>query len=130
MSFLQPLPPITVGNADYDRLMAIAETWRSRRPDVAEMLMSELSRAELRPQGGLDPRVVAMHSRVLFGYSHSRDTQAVTLVYPNEADIAAGRISIATPVGTALLGLHEGGSIGWLTRSGVERRITLHKVLN
>ncbi len=130
MSFLQPLPPVMVGNADYDRLLPLAEAWRSRRPDLAEMLIGELSRAELRPQGHLDPRVVAMYSRVTFGYSHSRETQNATLVYPSEADIAAGRISIATPVGTALIGLREGDSIAWLTQSGVERRIILHKVVN
>lgn len=128
MSFLHPLPPITIGNADYDRLVPLAEAVRHRRPDVADMLSRELARADLQPQDGLDRRVVAMNSRVLFGYCHSRDTQAAKLVYPAEADIALGRLSIATPVGAALLGLCEGDSIGWLTASGLERRITLHRV--
>ena len=42
----------------------------------------------------------------------------MTLVYPPEADIDAGRISVPTPIGTALLGLAEGQSIDWTARDG------------
>lgn len=50
------------------------------------------------------------------------------LVYPGEADIAAGRVSVLTPIGTALIGLAEGQSIVWQTRTGVSKRLTVLKV--
>ena len=54
--------------------------------------------------------------------------QTVTLVYPEEADISQGKISILTPIGTALIGLHAGHSITWETRSGELRRLTVLQV--
>ena len=49
----------------------------------------------------------------------------MTLVYPPEANIDAGRISVATPIGTALLGLAEGQSIDWTARDGRKQRLTV-----
>jgi regulator of nucleoside diphosphate kinase len=52
----------------------------------------------------------------------------VTLVYPAEADIAEGRISVLTPVGTALIGLRAGQSITWRTRDGRKQVLTVLRV--
>jgi regulator of nucleoside diphosphate kinase len=52
----------------------------------------------------------------------------VTLVYPGEADIGQGRISVLTPVGAALIGLSKGQSIDWATRTGETRRLTVIEV--
>jgi regulator of nucleoside diphosphate kinase len=43
-------------------------------------------------------------------------------VYPREADIDAGKISILVPVGSALLGLRVGQSIDWTLPGGRKRR--------
>jgi regulator of nucleoside diphosphate kinase len=53
--------------------------------------------------------------------------QTVTLVYPQEADISKGRISVLTPIGTALIGLPVGKSIDWTTRTGETKRLTVLK---
>ena len=52
----------------------------------------------------------------------------MTLVYPREADIADGKVSVLTPIGTALIGLAEGQSILWPTRTGASKRLTVLKV--
>jgi regulator of nucleoside diphosphate kinase len=44
------------------------------------------------------------------------------------ANIAEGRISVLTPVGTALLGLTAGQSISWLTRDGRRQTLTVLSV--
>jgi regulator of nucleoside diphosphate kinase len=49
----------------------------------------------------------------------------VTLVYPVDADIATGRISIMTPVGTALIGLRVGQSISWRSRDNRKHMLTV-----
>ncbi len=37
-------------------------------------------------------------------------------------------MSVLTPIGAALIGLARGASIGWETREGVERRLTVLEV--
>jgi len=51
------------------------------------------------------------------------EPQKVTLVFPVEADIEKGKISVTTPVGTALIGLSVGQSIDWTDRSGKSHRL-------
>jgi regulator of nucleoside diphosphate kinase len=49
-------------------------------------------------------------------------------VLPPEADISAGRISVLTPIGAALIGLSPGQSIDWETRDGRVGRLTVESV--
>ncbi len=55
--------------------------------------------------------------------------RTVELVYPRDADISAGRVSILTPVGAGMIGLRTGQSILWPDRDGRERKLTIVKVL-
>ena len=68
---------------------------------------------------------VRMGSEVAFRDDTTGKVQAVSLVYPGEADIGRGRISVLTPVGAALLGLSKGQSIDWSTRTGTAKRLTV-----
>jgi regulator of nucleoside diphosphate kinase len=49
----------------------------------------------------------------------------VRLVYPNAADIDAGRVSVLTPIGAALIGLSAGQAISFETPSGEQRSLTV-----
>ena len=62
-----------------------------------------------------------MHSVVTFLDRGSDASRTVELVYPQEADIDAGKVSILTPVGAGLIGLSQGDSILWPDRDGHER---------
>jgi len=42
-------------------------------------------------------------------------------VFPGEADIAQGRISLLAPVGTALLGYRVGDVVRWQVPGGLRR---------
>jgi regulator of nucleoside diphosphate kinase len=128
MSFLDPRPAILLTAADADRLSAIAEAARASQPAVAGMLEAEVVRAGIVAPADMPPDTVTMHSHVTFGYDHSMRSHWLTLVYPAEADLDLAKISVATPVGAALIGLREGQSIAWHTASGAVRRITLNKV--
>ena len=52
----------------------------------------------------------------------------VTLVFPADADIDAGKLSVLSPVGTALLGYAEGDTVEWEVPAG-KRRIRIEKIL-
>jgi regulator of nucleoside diphosphate kinase len=53
----------------------------------------------------------------------------VTLAMPHEADIHRGRVSVLTPVGTALIGRWEGASVDCEFPAGRMRRLTVLRVL-
>lgn len=120
-------PGIVIAEPDFDRLDRLAEAGREWDLDVAEDLRAELDRGRVVPAHRLPADVVRMGSVVTFE-SDGGQVRRVTLVYPAEADIAAGRISVLTPVGTALIGLRVGQSIGWTARDGGPRRLTVRAV--
>ena len=60
--------------------------------------------------------------------SDGGEDRRVTLVFPGEADIAEGKISILTPIGVALIGLSAGQSIDWTARDGRTHRLTVETV--
>ncbi|MCC0056757.1 MAG: nucleoside diphosphate kinase regulator [Rhodobiaceae bacterium] len=120
-------PAIAVGKAEYEKLTALAELVMARNPNVAGALIGELERARIKADGRLDPHVVRMGSTVEYT-TESGETRRVTLVFPADADISQGRISILTPVGVALLGLSPGQSIDWATLDGARRRLTVGQV--
>ncbi|WP_246712689.1 MULTISPECIES: GreA/GreB family elongation factor [unclassified Rhizobium] len=49
-------------------------------------------------------------------------------LFPGEANIAKGKVSILTPIGTALIGVSKGQSIDWLARDGQVHRLTVKAV--
>lgn len=104
------LPPIAITTADAERLHSVVETWAERNLRVAGLLAHELDRASIVDPGAVSPDLVTMGSRVAFRLNGECDIKA-DLVYPGEEDVLQGRISVATPVGTALLGLSAGQAL-------------------
>lgn len=121
-------PRITLSAEDYERLSVLARAARSRMPDLADGLAEELERARVLTKGRQSERIVCMGSDVEFRDNTTGKVRQITLVYPEEADISQGKLSVLTPVGTALIGLPAGQSIVWETRSGESRRLTVLRV--
>ncbi len=119
------LPPIVMTPSEHARLSDLADIVGARYPQFSDDLTRELARAHLVGPEEIGPATVTMGARVEFAYRHSGARQTVTLVFPPEADIAKGRISVLTPVGTALIGLSVGQSITFDTRRGETRTITV-----
>jgi regulator of nucleoside diphosphate kinase len=117
-------PRIAITAKDYEGLSLLARAAESKIPDLAAVLLDELERAEILTEGG-GARAVGMGSEVQFRDDTTRKVQNVVLAYPNDADISLGRISVLTPIGTALIGLGAGDSITWETRSGEVRQLTV-----
>lgn len=122
-------PNIVVSETDYERLMGLATNVAERLEEIAEELMAELDRAKVVPAKRLPQDVIHMGSTVEFR-SNDGQERRVTLVYPGEADIAQGKISILTPIGTALIGLAPGQSISWTARDGKEHELNVVSVSN
>lgn len=121
-------PAITLSAADFEQLSALTRAAMNGPSDVAATLADELDRAQVLPAGSRPDDCVSMGSEVRFQDETTLRTQTVTLVYPNEADIAASKVSVLTPIGAALIGLRAGDSINWETRNGEIRRLTVLSV--
>lgn len=112
-------PSIYLTQEDLDLLSQLLD---ANRGGGLEKLEGELARAVVVPKDRIPKDVVTMHSRVVFENETTGERREVTLVYPREANIDAGKISILVPVGTALLGLRVGQSIDWVLPSGARQR--------
>lgn len=121
-------PPIAMIDSEADALSDLAISVEDRLPQIAELLLGEVSRAETYSASSLPSGVVTMNALVSFVDEASGTKRTVQLVFPRDADIADGRISILTPVGAGLIGLREGQSILWPDREGRERKLTIVKV--
>lgn len=122
------LPRITIAAELFDHLEALAEGALHRQPDLADRLLTELSRARVVPEAKLPADVVSLGNRVTYLDEATGRSHTLSLVFPEEADIDAGRVSVMTPIGVALLGLPKGAHFTWETRAGEERRLTVLEV--
>ncbi|MEO8758481.1 MAG: nucleoside diphosphate kinase regulator [Devosia sp.] len=121
-------PDLVVGQEEHRRLTVLALSGLYHSADDADWLLHELERAKVVPDVGVPRDVVRMNSAVLFR-TDAGDERSVELVFPKEADISSRKISVLTPVGSALIGLRAGHSITCLTRDGRKQVITVLSVL-
>ena len=120
-------PTITLGRTDHDKLTRLAEAVHAGSAEISDVLLSELDRARIVPDPRLAEDVIRMGSHVRYT-TETGEVREVTLVYPAEADISAGRISILTPIGAALIGLSSGQSMDWRARDGRVHRLVVESV--
>ena len=119
------MPLIRMIDSEADVLTEL--TLQNQRDSISfyELLLDEIDRAAICDRADIPPDVVTMGSSVTFLDEKSGAQRTVRLVYPADADIAAGRMSILTPVGAGLIGLSVGQSINWPDRGGIEHRLTI-----
>ena len=118
-------PTIILSAEDYERLSVLAHAAKNSMPNLADELANEIARARVLAKGEHPQHVVCMNSEVEFRDDTTRKIQKVMLVYPEHADILQRKVSVLTPVGTALIGLENGQSITWETPSGELRQLTV-----
>lgn len=120
---------VVITELDRARLMKLVndQTYHGAVPESSfQALEGELSRAKVVDSLKVPPEVITMNSRVRLRLGE--EEMEVSLVYPPEADWASNRVSILSPIGTAILGYKEGDSIRWKVPSG-ETEIQIHKVV-
>jgi regulator of nucleoside diphosphate kinase len=89
---------------------------------IVEMWEEKIERAEIITQDEAPPDLVTMNSII-----RTKDSN-LTLVFPREADIDQGKISIMAPLGMALLGARVGQTISWLARDGQTRTLVIESI--
>jgi regulator of nucleoside diphosphate kinase len=119
---------VVLTSTDYHELLPL--TAASRSPgDAGDLLAEKLEMAAVVEPTAISPAVVTMNTEMEVRDEASGHVARLTLVHPREANIVAGRISVLTPVGVALLGLGEGALTRILVPSGEEKRLTVLRIL-
>lgn len=121
-------PPIHMIEEQADALWEIAAAAKAQHPATATLLMQEIERAEMHRPETIPGDVVTMGSTVVFADDARGAEHTVQLVWPRDADYAAGRVSVMTPVGAGLIGMREGHGIDWPDRDGHSRRLRILSV--
>lgn len=123
-----PTPPNNPINAD--PVISVEDYVRLRELAGEHALAEELDRAIVVPADRIPENVVTMHSRLIYSDESTGSTREVELVFPEESDPLAGRVSVLAPVGCALLGLRVGQSIEWNLPNGKVHRLRVESVLS
>lgn len=112
---------IFITQTDRQRLTEMVETaLAGKNRDAASLkeLAQELALAETVEPKAVPPEVVTMNSRVVLQDLESGERTEYVLVFPEQADVGRGRLSVVSPIGTAILGYAKGDSIVWQTPGG------------
>ncbi len=122
---------IHITDFDMQRLRQLLEgtrLWNKKDRFYLEKLEEELDRAIQVSSREVPPDVVTMNSEVLVRDLDTGKEMTYRLVFPGDADIEQGKISILAPVGTALIGFRTGDTVEWKVPSGV-RRLRVERVI-
>lgn len=122
---------ITITTADAEKLRELlldALSSDYRNSPYLSQLRGELERARIVEPSAVDASVITMHSTVELRDLESDELASWTLVFPAEADLDAGKISVLAPIGTAMLGYCVGDTFTWDTPAGA-RSMRVEKVL-
>lgn len=122
---------IYVTDFDLQRLQELIEEregFPTRDDRYLEELSEELLRAEIVSPQEIPPEVITMNSRVRLLDMDTKSEQEYTLVFPGDADIDTGRISVLAPIGMAMIGYRAGDTITWKVPGGT-KRLKVRKIL-
>lgn len=117
---------LTLTELDHARLARLRD---ADGPSKASPIDAALDAAQLVPSDKVGPDVVTMGSQVLLEEPATRQTWAITVTYPPDADASAGFISVLSPVGASLIGRRIGDIARWRTPYGGLRSAQVVDVL-
>jgi regulator of nucleoside diphosphate kinase len=106
---------------DYELMLAYLKGGLDRNSfdrQNAEVLEAELIKATLVDKDSFPDDVVRLNSKVKIRDEKEKKTLELTLVTPPKADIKQRKVSIMSPIGTALIGYRKGQIVQWKVPSG------------
>lgn len=109
-------------------LLCVAQEFDYRDRGDLKNLEEELKRGKIVDSKDVPSDVVTMNSQVILLDLETSEEMTYTLVFPKDADIASGRISVTAPIGTAMLGYRVGSVVHWKVPGGL-RRIKINELI-
>lgn len=116
---------ILMTERDYLRIKHILSFQNSSEFENLEI---ELDRARIVEENSLPPGLVQMNTKFKFEVITDKKEMVITIVYPEEANFAEGKISVLAPLGSALIGLQLNQEINWMFPDGKIKRLKILEV--
>ena len=115
---------IIINSLDYQRIQKQINEARQKKTiddSEAEKLVNELNSATILTPREIPGDVVTMNSVVKISFVDSGKQLEFMIVYPNEANFKEKKVSIFSPVATALIGFRVGDLIEWMVPGGLTK---------
>jgi regulator of nucleoside diphosphate kinase len=115
---------LIVNRLDYARIKKCindAKQFKSISNSEAEKLMNELDAAKIVEPEAVPSDVVTMNSIVKLSFLNNDKQVQFQIVYPNQANLKENKISIFSPIATALIGYKVKDEIEWIVPAGLTR---------
>lgn len=115
---------IILSRKDYARISTCISNAKQRKAInvlEAQSLMKELeSGIQVEPEQ-IPSNVVTMNSVVKISFLNTKKQIQLQLVYPEDANVKENKVSIFSPIATALLGYKVGDEIEWVVPGGLTK---------
>ena len=124
-------PSIFITTKDAEKLRKlIREAFHSeyRGSDYLKELAEEMEKASVVNPDQIPSDVITLNSTARLVDQEANEEMVYTLVFPEDADISKGKISVLAPIGTAMLGYKTGDTFEWDTPGG-KRVLRVKQVL-
>jgi len=115
---------IILSRLDYSRIQNYITNARqsgSINVNEAKNLISELNNAKIVEPEEIPGNVVTMNSIVKISFLNSGKLLQFQIVYPAQASLKENKISIFSPIATALIGYTVGSEIEWMVPTGLTK---------
>lgn len=115
---------LIVNRLDYARIrkcIGDAKQFKSITNVEAERLMKELDSARILEPENIPSNVVTMNSIVKLSFVNTNKQVQFQIVYPDKANIKENKISIFSPIATALIGYKINDEIDWIVPAGLTK---------
>ena len=113
------LNPVVITREDYDLLRPLVGKVAEEQDEMS--LGHELGRAIIVNKDALPPFTVGLNSKVTVMNIETERIVEFTIVMPEYADIARHKVSILSPMGTAVIGFRKGEEVYWQVPAGLKR---------
>ncbi|GAB1453350.1 nucleoside diphosphate kinase regulator [Draconibacterium sp.] len=115
---------LIINSLDYSRIkkcISDAKQFRSINAGEAEKLMNELNSAKIVMPEKMPSDVVTMNSIVKLSFLNNNKQVQFQIVYPEQANLKENKISIFSPIATALIGYKIADEIEWIVPAGLTK---------
>lgn len=115
---------LIVNRLDYARIkkcISDAKQFKSISQTETKKLLNELNSAEIVEPEAIPSNVVTMNSIVKLSFLNNNKQVQFQIVYPDRANVKENKISIFSPIATALIGYRVKDEIEWIVPGGLTK---------
>jgi regulator of nucleoside diphosphate kinase len=123
-SIFNEMTKLILNRLDYLRIQKAindAKLVKSINAAEAESLMKELDSATIVEPEEIPSNVVTMNSIVKISFLNTNQQTQFQIVYPGQANVKEKKISIFSPIATALIGYKVSDEVEWIVPAGLTK---------